>query len=167
MVVWLMILEKMFTWSNLHWKFNHSSIRQPIRGGLRGSLLGGLEGGGGRCHIMPFHSRPAMASRGVLINNSTVQATVERAAEDVSQVAFLHWAQCQPALRTTETADSLGVEEGVSDREAAVCLLPLPHHWLHYRSRLYTSTTSVSNNHFTVVLLFIHGICSWPKHENE
>lgn len=122
---------------------------------------GGSWGGATSCHSTPGQT---MASRGVLINNSMVQATVERAAEDVSQVAFLHWAQCQP---TTETADSLGVEEGVSDREAAVCLLPLPHHWLHYRSRLYTSTTSVSNNHFTVILLFIHGICSWPKHENE
>lgn len=39
-----MSLEKMFTRSKLHWKFNHSSIKQPNRGSLKGSLLFGPGG---------------------------------------------------------------------------------------------------------------------------
>lgn len=52
---------------------------------------------------------------------------------------------------------------GVGGKLQSVCF----HCLTTGRSRLYTLPTDISNNHFRVVLLFIHDICSWPKHENE
>lgn len=45
---------------------------------------------------MSLHASPAMVSQGVLINNSMVQATVERAAEDVGR-----WHSCIPHGKQT------------------------------------------------------------------